>query len=46
MGRDNIRCYTGSYREEYVAKLKERLSNRSVGWATTYALVAYRRENP
>jgi hypothetical protein len=30
MGRDNIRCHKGSYGKEYVAKLKEHLSNQSV----------------
>lgn len=28
MERDNIHCHKGSYREEYVGKLKERLSNK------------------
>ena len=30
MGRDNICCHTRSYGEEYVAKLKERMSNRNM----------------
>ena len=42
MERDNICCQTGSYLEEYVAKLKELMSNWRMQVAMTYALAICR----